>query len=118
MEATLKISTSDHWLGPEPGQGTGRVQVLFLYSNTAGGNPFSFSSKTLAPQYRAMSGAVPVPAGLVVAPGSQGEHGTCPLCSAGTGSGAAEASVQDAGAHSSSLTINRGSALTEESSRM
>lgn len=107
----------NHWQGPEPGQKTGRAQLAFLCSNTAEGNPFSFRSKTLASWYRTMRGAVPVPAGLVVAPGWRvpGECGTCQVHNAETD--AAEVSVQEAGSHTSSLTRNWDSALTEESSR-
>lgn len=49
---------------------------------------------------------------------SQWECGTCQLHNAETGTDAAGVSVQDAGSHCSPLTINWGSALTEESSRM
>lgn len=104
--------------GPE--QRTGRALPSVLYSNTAEAHPFSFRRKTLAPRYKTMRGASPVPAGLLVDPGdmSQGECGTCQVYNAETGTDAAEVSVQDADSHTCSLTLNWGSALTQGSSRM
>lgn len=70
--------------GPE--QRTGRALPSVLYSNTAEAHPFSFRRKTLAPRYKTMRGASPVPAGLLVDPGdmSQGECGTLVTCHRGS----------------------------------
>lgn len=66
VKAIVNIWTSDYWWGPEPGQGTARAQSLFLSSNIAEWNPFSFNSMSFGSDCTVQNhgrDVIPIPAG-------------------------------------------------------